>query len=312
MNKKVTSTLTLTLCAVIWGTALVAQRAGMEDIEPFYYSATRMLIGAFALVLISSLTEKAQNANRKRKGLPAISPDQQITERKIILKGGSACGVIIFFAANTQQIGLVSTGAGKTAFITTLYIVIVPLLALFLKQIPNLYNWIGVAFATVGLYFLCITESLTIARGDLIILIGALFWALHILFMGHYAPQVNVAKLVCVQFFIAGFMSLVVALIIETFAWKSFMAALPGILYVGIVSTAVAFTLQALGQKNANPTVASIILSTESFFGAVSGYLILGEALTSREILGCVLMFIAIIVAQLPTKAERPAMRKER
>lgn len=311
MNKKVSSSLALTMCAIIWGTAFVAQRAGMEDIEPFFYSAARMLIGAIALIPISLLTAKGQNSDRRRKGLPVITPEQRAKEKKIILKGGAICGFIIFFAANTQQVGLVSTSAGKTAFITTLYIVLVPLLGLFIKHIPNVFNWIGVVLATVGLYFLCITEDLTIARGDLIILIGALFWALHILFMDHYAPQVNVAKLVCIQFFVAGFMSLGVALVIETFTWDSFMAALPGIVYVGIMSTAIAFTLQALGQKNADPTVASIILSTESVFGAVSGYLILGEILTSREILGCVLMFIAIIIAQLPTKQERLAMRKE-
>ncbi|MGI6256695.1 MAG: DMT family transporter [Anaerovoracaceae bacterium] len=311
MNKKVSSTLALTLCAIIWGTAFVAQRAGMENIGPFFYSASRMLIGAIALIPISLVSTKGQDADRRRKGLPAVSPEQREKEKKVILKGGAVCGFIIFFAANTQQVGLVSTTAGKTAFITTLYIILVPLLGLFVKQLPNLFNWIGVVFATTGLYFLCITENLTIARGDLIILIGALFWALHILFMDHYAPKVNVAKLVCVQFFVAGLMSLVVAMIIESFIWESFIVALPGILYVGVMSTAVAFTFQALGQKNANPTVASIILSTESLFGAISGYLILGEMLTSREIIGCLLMFIAVIIAQLPTKKERLAMRKE-
>lgn len=310
MNKKVTSSITLLLCAIIWGTAFVAQRAGMSHIQPFYFSAARMLIGAVALIFIFLITDKMQAAGQRRKSLTPASTQDKRAEWKLIIQGGIVCGIIIFFASNMQQIGLVETSAGKTGFITTLYIVLVPLLGLFIKHKPNILNWLGVLLATIGLYYLCITEEFSILPSDLIILIGALFWALHILAMAHYAPKVNVAKLVCVQFFVSGFMSLFVALFRETFEMEPFIRALPGILYVGIMSTAIAFTLQALGQKDANPTVASIILSTEALFAAVSGYFILGEVFTSREFLGCVLMFAAVIIAQLPTPKERKSAKQ--
>ncbi|MEG0663287.1 MAG: DMT family transporter, partial [Anaerovoracaceae bacterium] len=226
-------------------------------------------------------------------------------EKRNILIGGSICGLVMFFAGVLQQIGMVSTNAGKTAFITTLYIVLVPIFGFVLKHRPSIANWVGVGLGVIGLYFLCITEALTIAPSDIIILVGALFWAIHILCTDHFAPKVNVSKLVCIQSFVSGFTSLIIAFFVEEITMDGLMMAMPSLLYVGIMSTGFAFTFQALGQKDANATVASIILSTESLFAAISGYLILGEVFTGRELIGCILMFIAVIIAQLPTKKER-------
>ncbi len=296
MNTGVKSTFYLVLCAMIWGTGFVAQRAGMESMSPFYFSAFRMLVGALALLPIAYVTQRFQNKEDSAKETTTSSK-----EKKSFLQAGLVCGIVIFFAGNFQQIGLVSVGAGKAAFITTLYIVLVPVLGLFLRHKTRVFHWVGVVLGTAGLYFLSITQEFSIAPGDAIILIGALFWAIHILCMNHYAPRFNVAKLVSMQFFIAGVPTMVVALLTEEINYSGFLTALPGILYLGIMSTAIAFTLQALGQKKANPTVASIILSTEALFGALGGYLILGEVLTTREIIGCVLMFGAVIITQLPS-----------
>ena len=200
---------------------------------------------------------------------------------------------------------MVSTSAGKTAFITTLYILLVPIIGIFLKRKLHWYIWLAVAMGTIGLYFLTVTDSFTIAFGDLVILIGAFFWAFHILCMDYYAPKVMVTKLIAIQFFISGSLSLIVSLLTEPILFEGLLAAMPTIIYTGIMSSGLAFTFQGLGQKDANPTTASIILSTEALFGAIAGYLFLSEMFTQREFLGCVLMFSAVIISQLPTKADR-------
>jgi len=302
MNKKLKSTTFLMLTAIIWGTAFVAQREGMSSIGPFMFSALRMYLGTLTLLPIIYVTTLHSRSAGK-----AFLPDEALkkAESRTLLQGGIWCGVIIFFAANFQQVGLVSTSAGKTAFITTLYILLVPLIGIFLKRKLSHNIWIGVAMGTLGLYFLCITESFAVAFGDLVVLIGAFFWAFHILCMDYYAPKVMVTKLIAIQFFISGTLSLAVSLFTEPILLQSILNAGPTIIYTGIMSSGLAFALQGLGQKDANPTTASIILSTEALFGAVAGYLFLAEVFTQREFIGCVLMFSAVIIAQLPTKAER-------
>jgi drug/metabolite transporter (DMT)-like permease len=302
MNKKIKSTIYLMLTAIIWGTAFAAQREGMSSIGPFMFSALRMYLGTLTLIPIIYITLYRSKTNKN------YIPKSQAEEKagnKILIQGGLWCGVIIFFAANFQQVGLVSTSAGKTAFITTLYILLVPLIGIFLKRELHWNIWAGVVIGTVGLYFLSITDTLTIAFGDLVILIGAFFWAFHILCMDYYAPKVMVTKLIAIQFFISGSLSLVVSLLTEPLIFSGLMGAMPTIVYTGIMSSGFAFTFQGLGQKDANPTTASIILSTEALFGAVAGYLFLSEVFTQREFLGCVLMFVAVIIAQIPTKADK-------
>lgn len=287
MSKRTQANLLLFLTAFIWGFAFVAQRAGMEDIGPFLFSGIRMVLGATALFFIAFFSDK--------KGT---------WKDPSLLKWGLLLGVVMYFAGNLQQVGLVFTTAGKTAFITALYIVIVPLLGIFLKHKVSFNVWIGVVLSTVGMYLLCITESFSIELGDLIVFIGAFFWAFQILILDHIAIKYSVVRLISIQFFVSGFMSFITAIFADSYfsdplTMESFMNVLPAILYVGILSTAVAATFQGLGQRYAKPATASIILGTESVFGAICGYFFLGEILSTREIIGCALMFIAIIIVQL-------------
>jgi drug/metabolite transporter (DMT)-like permease len=309
MNKKLKSTLFLMLTAIIWGTAFVAQREGMSSIGPFMFSALRMYLGSLTLLPIILYYDRK---NRRLTSFGTASQQNSLVKRDPLdlRKGGLLCGVIIFFAANFQQVGLVSVSAGKTAFITTLYILLVPLIGLFLKQKLNRNIWLGVLLGTIGLYFLCITEAFTIAFGDLIVLIGALFWALHILCLDHYAPRVMVSKLIAIQFLVAGTLSLIVALLTEDMILSGMLEAMPTIAYTGIMSSGLAFTFQGLGQKDANPTTASIILSTEALFGAIAGYLFLQEIFTQREFIGCILMFAAVIISQMPVRHTLLTRRK--
>lgn len=309
MNKKVKSSLILTLTALIWGTAFVAQREGMSSIGPFLFSAIRMGLGVLTIlpVLYISLRleKRGTGSDGPSPGRPAGPLPGGKSLRKITLQGGFRCGIIIFFASNFQQVGLVSVSAGKAAFITTLYILLVPLMGLFLKHKLNRNIWTGVLLGTAGLYLLCITEAFSIAPGDLIVLIGAFFWALHILCIDYYTRFVLPARLVILQFLTAGILSLAVSFFTEPWVPPAVAEALPSLLYAGILSSGLAFTFQAIGQKDAHPTTASIIMSTEALFGAVAGYIFLSETFTSREFWGCVLMFGAVIIAQLPAGGKK-------
>lgn len=303
MSQNLKSNACLMGTAILWGFAFVAQRDGMGNMGPFMFSAIRMLLGTLALIPIFLFTD-----NRKKARGEEITPIND----KFLWKGGIAAGIIIFIAGNLQQVGLVSVDAGKTAFITALYILLVPLCGIFLKKKTSLLNWIAVAIGVVGLYFLCVKTGFSIAWGDLLILIGAFFWAFHILVFDHFAPKVDVAKLVAIQFLIAGFISLVIALATETNTVADIAAAAPNWLYTGICSSAIAFTLQGLGQKHANPTVASVILSCESMFGAIFGAIFLHEVLAGRELLGCILMMVAILLAQVPSPSERKKAKENK
>ncbi len=301
MNQKFKSNACLMGTAIIWGFAFVAQRHGMGTMGPFMFSAIRMLLGTLTLVPIFLITDKRKMKNETE----VLSVEEKKKQSKTLWTGGIAAGVIIFIAANLQQVGLVSVDAGKTAFITALYILLVPLCGIFLKHRTTLYNWIAAIIGAGGLYFLCVKPGFTIAWGDLLVLIGAFFWAFHILVFDKFAPKVDITKLVAIQFLIAGGISLIIALITEDNTISGVMESAPNLLYTGILSSAVAFTLQGLGQKHANPTVASVILSTESMFGAIFGALVLHEVLASRELIGCILMMIAILLAQIPSPEER-------
>lgn len=316
MSKTVKSTIILFIAAMIWGSAFVAQRAGMDSIGPFYFSALRSLIGSASLCipfLISAFRNKniRNKDNISKDNISCQNEEDKEAKKeagKTLLTGGLVCGVVAFFAMNFQQVALVSVDAGKTGFITALYIVIVPLLGIFFKRKVSLFTWIGVALAVIGLYFLCITSEFSIMPEDLIVLVSALFWACHIMCLGHFAPKIDAMKLTATQFFVAGILSLLVAVVREPISASAIYGAWFPIAYTGIFSTAIAFSLQAFGQKHANTTVAAIIMSTESLFAAISGFIILGETFTSREGLGCVLMFSAVIIAQLPS----PSRSKEK
>lgn len=293
LNNTIKSSTYLMLTAFIWGFAFVAQRAGMEYVGPFFFSGVRMLMGTATLMLFYFISQKSN----------------PFKIEKYTLKAGIAAGLVLFFAANLQQIGLIYTSAGKSGFLTTLYIVIVPILGIFLKQKTHWNTWVSVLIATVGLYFLCVTEALTITPGDTVVLISSLFWALHILTIGHFASNVDILKMSYVQFFVVGILSIVLFPFLDSYFTdiqdlSAVADAVPTLLYSGILSTGIAFSLQALGQKFANPTTASLILSLEAVFSLIGGVLILSESFSPREIFGCVLMFAAVILAQLPVKSK--------
>ena len=223
----------------------------------------------------------------------------------MLLAGGVCCGVCLFAASNFQQFGIRYTTVGKAGFITACYIVIVPVIGIFLKKACGRLLWVSVAMAVEGLYFLCMTETLTIGKGDFLVFICALLFSLHILVIDYFSPRTDGVKMSCIQFFVCGILSGVAMLFTEEPHLTDIFAAWIPILYAGVMSCGVAYTLQIVGQKGMNPTVASLILSLESCISVLAGWLILGQKLSVRELSGCLIMFGAIILAQLPGKQEK-------
>ena len=296
INKKtLAANLILLLTAMIWGLGFVAQRAGMEYVGPLTFGATRFALGALTLLPIILYTD------RKRQNEVA-KPDRN-GWHKTLYAAGIACGSILFVAANFQQVGLVFTSAGKAAFITSLYIVLVPLFGYFFRHKAGLRVWGGVLLAAVGLFLLTVSERMSMAPGDLIVLIGAFFWALHILVIDHFLPRVDAIKLAFLQFAVASVLCAVLMLLREQPSLAALVMVAVPVFYSGILSVGAGFTLQIVGQRHTSPTVASLLLSMESVFGALAGYLLLKELLTAKELLGCILMFVAIILSQLPEKS---------
>lgn len=282
--------LMLFLTAFIWGTAFVAQSVGMDYLGPFTFNGIRSMIGGAALLPCIWIIQKM---NGKPDGTES---------KKDLITGGIACGILLFAASSLQQIGIQYTTAGKAGFITAFYIVIVPVLGILLHKKTGWKIWLAVVLAIVGLYFLCMTESFSIDKGDILVFLCALVFAVHILVIDHFAPKVNGVKMSCMQFFVCGILSIPFMFTIETPTFTAVTGAWMPLLYAGVLSCGVAYTLQILGQKNVNPAVASLILSLESCFSVLAGWVVLGEKLSVRESVGCAFMFAAIILAQLPEK----------
>lgn len=293
---KVKNSLLLLLTATIWGVAFVAQSVGMEYVEPFTFNCTRSLIGGLVLIPFIWFL------NRRKEEQREITPERKREERKVLATGGILCGLCLFAASNFQQFGIRYTTVGKAGFITACYIVIVPLLGIFLHKKCGRLIWMSVALALAGLYLLCMTESFSIGKGDFLVLICAILFSVHILVIDHFSPLTDGVKLSCIQFFVCGILSGIAMLLTEEPDPGSIFAAWLPILYAGVFSCGVAYTLQIVGQKDMNPTVASLILSLESCISVLAGWLILGQKLSGRELLGCLVMFAAIILAQLPEK----------
>lgn len=285
----------LILTAFIWGTAFVAQSMGMDYLEPFSFNGIRSLVGAAALLPCILFLDKW---NKKE----ASSEPQVKGTRKDLIVGGLSCGLLLFTASSLQQVGIMDTTAGKAGFITACYIVIVPVLGIFLHKKIGWKVWIAVALALAGLYFLCITESFSIGKGDVLIFICSIIFSVHIMVIDHFSPKVDGVKMSCIQFFVCGVLSLGPMFAFEHPTMEAVIAGTFPILYAGVLSSGVAYTLQIIGQKNVNPAIASLILSMESCFSVLAGWLVLGEQLSVRESMGCVLMFAAIILAQLPER----------
>lgn len=299
MNKT-KNTFLLFLTAFIWGVAFVAQSVGMDYVGPWTFNASRFIIGAVFLIPCIAFLDGLKKKEAAASG--TSSEESAPQNKKTLLIGGLCCGIAIAVASTLQQYGISMTTVGKAGFITALYIVIVPILGIFLKKKPRLIIWVSVVLALAGLYFLCMTDSLSFSKGDTMVLLCALVFSIHILIIDYFSPKVDGVRMSCIQFFVASIICGIPALILEHPQFSSLVAAWAPILYAGILSCGVAYTLQIVAQKNYDPTIASLILSLESVFSVLAGWVILHEALSPREILGCVLVFIAIILVQLPEK----------
>lgn len=285
------------LTATIWGIAFVAQSVGMEYIGPFTFNAVRCTIGGVVLIPVIFFSDWLE----KKDGQAAAGQETKRNEQKTLLIGGLSCGILFCLASNFQQIGIMYTSVGKAGFITACYIVIVPLLGIFFKKACSPAVWGAVVLALIGLYLLCMEKGgFSVSRGDFLVFICAVLFSLHILAIDHFSPLVNGVKLSCIQFFVCGIVSAVAMLITEKPVLSEIFAAWMPILYAGVMSCGVAYTLQILGQKGMNPTLSSLILSLESSISVLAGWLILGQKLSGRQLLGCAVMFGAILLAQLP------------
>jgi drug/metabolite transporter (DMT)-like permease len=283
----------LTLTAFIWGTAFVAQSVGTGYVSPSTFNAVRFLIGAVSLLPVISMMSIL--SGRKTGADSAEAPR---ADNSVLVKGGVYCGLILFVAALLQQTGIVYTTSGKAGFITALYIIIVPILGIFLGKKAPLYMW-GCAIAAVaGMYLLCIKESLAFNKGDAYILVCALLYAAHIMVIDRFSPLVDGVKMSFLQFFTCSILSLIFALLFESPTLSAIWMARIPLFYTGVLSSGVAYTLQIVAQKDVNPVIATLIMSLESVFAALAGWVALGETLSLREGIGCAVMFAAIIAAQ--------------
>jgi drug/metabolite transporter (DMT)-like permease len=277
--------LMLLLTAAIWGSAFVAQRVGMEHVGPLTFNGIRFALGALVLLPVVGW----------RNGRNQESEGSLFS----LIQGGIIAGVVLFAGATLQQIGLVYTTAGKAGFITGLYVIFVPILGLFWGLRLSIGGWVGAGLAASGLYLLSVTESFTLAPGDLWVLLGAIFWAVHVLVLSRLSPRLDTIKLACAQFAVCAFLSLIGAALTETLTLEGLKGATLPILYGGIFSVGTAYTLQVVAQKDAPAIHAAIILSLEAVFSAVFGWLILGEVMNNRGITGCILMLTGMLVVQI-------------
>lgn len=288
--------LILLLTALIWGCAFVAQSVSMGYIGPFTFQCTRSLLGSAVLVPVFLIID------RKKKHDGTYIPPTA-SDKKIQMVAGIVCGIIMTIAGNLQQVGIQYTTAGKAGFITAIYILIVPILGLFMKKKVSSKLWICVGIATVGLYLLSVTDGFQyINKGDFLVFLCAIAFAFHILAVDHFIEFVDGVRLSSMQFLVCGLLSGVMMLIFETPTLEGLLAAALPIAYAGIMSCGVAYTLQIIGQKYTNPTMASMIMSLESVFAVLGGMILLHEIPSFRETIGCALMFAAIILPQLPER----------
>jgi drug/metabolite transporter (DMT)-like permease len=281
--------LVMLIAAAIWGFAFVAQIEGMKNVGPFTFIAVRFALGALSLVpLMILFWEKFSDNHLVRK-----------SNSKLLLQGGIIAGILLFLGASFQQVGLQYTTAGNGGFITGLYVVMVPIAGIFWKHRTGVMTWIGAGLAAVGLYFLTSAGTVEMSLGNWLVFVCAICWTFHVITIGSYSPRVDSIKLAFIQFALCSFLAFIVALIYEKFVLQEIMNAALPIIYAGVFSSGIAFTLQIVGQKVAPPAHASIILSLESVFAVLGGWLLLSETLGYRSIIGCVLMLCGMIMSQL-------------
>jgi len=286
------SSLILLLAALIWGFAFVAQKMGMKYVGPFTFNGVRFFLGALILTpLINSRFD--------------IVKSEESENLIHLLKYGVAGGFFLFLGSSFQQIGIIYTTAGKAGFITGLYMVFVPFIGLFLKQRIGFTKWLAVFIGFAGLYLLSVKSGFNISKGDFLVLIGSIFWAFHVQLIGHIANKFDTIKFAITQILVNAILSLSAAFLFEKIEISFILRAYMPILYAGLLSVGIAYTLQIFGQKRSDPTVSALILETESVFSVLGGWLVLGEVLNTREALGCILMFFAIVISQLNIKRKQ-------
>ena len=296
MSKKMQSNILLLLTAIIWGSAFVAQKSGMDYVEPFTFNGIRTFIGGLVLIPVIFFMEKKNPPEE-------ISREEKTKKNKELLIGGICCGLALFAASSLQQFGVSYTTAGKAGFITTLYVVFVPIISVLLRKKVRPIMWLCVAMGAVGLYLLCMTDaSFRLTFGDTLVLLCAVAFAVHILTVDHFSPKMDGIKLSCIQFLTVGIVSMVCMFIFEHPDIHSILDCAVPILYAGMLSCGLGYTFQVVAQKHAEPTVASLLMSLESVFAVVFGALLLHETMSMRELSGCLIIFIAVIISQLPEK----------
>ncbi|EIJ41107.1 putative permease, DMT superfamily [Beggiatoa alba B18LD] len=291
--KPLHATLLLLLASFIWGTTFVAQRISMGHIGPFMFTAIRFALGGLFLIPFFLVL------HRKRQIMPL--PD----DKRLLVWAGLCLGSLLFSAATIQQISLIYTAAGKAGFITGLYVILVPLLGLLWRQYPDLGTWLGSILAVIGLYLLTVNADFSLAYGDFLLLISTIFWALHVLAIAWFVQRIEPILLAIMQFLVCAFCSFWVALFLETTTIQSIIGAGIPILWGGLLSVGIAYTLQIIGQRYIAPTNAALIMSTETIFAALAGWLILQETFSTQGLIGCCLMFFGIILSQLQITTTR-------
>ncbi|MBR2953982.1 MAG: DMT family transporter [Clostridia bacterium] len=299
MKTKFKSTILLFLTAIIWGFAFVAQRVGAEFVGAFTFNGVRFMLGACSLIPVILLFEREKI-------------DLKLLKNNVL--PGILAGVVLFIASTLQQYGVeITQSAGKAGFLTGLYTVLVPLIRFVMGKKTSVLTFIGAVFAVTGLFFLCMTgDEISFGVGDVVLIIGAFFWAGHILVVDKFVHTTSPLKFSLIQFVICGILSLVFAFVLEDIEFSAIKSAGIPILYGGIMSVGVAYTCQILGQKESDPTFASIVFSTESVFSAIGGALLLNEIMSGRGYLGCVLIFIGIILSQLNLDSITKLIKKQK
>ena len=289
-SKAMQANLMMLLAASIWGFAFVAQRVGMETMGPHWFNSLRFFIGVVALTPVVIWMGRVQAKS---------STQGPTSSTKTLLMGGAVAGLLLFIGATFQQVGLQYTTAGKAGFITGMYIFFVPLIGLFFRMKTGLGSWLGAAIALWGLYLLSINEDFTLSRGDTLQLICAVAFAVHVLMIGYLASRMDTVKLSLVQFFVAGLLAMILALYFEQLTWGMIKSTAVPLLFAGVMSTGIGYTLQTIAQQHAHPSHAAIILSSEGVFAVIGGFLLLNEVLPAQGLLGCGLILVGMLMSQL-------------
>lgn len=305
-SKTLRNTLLLVLTSMIWGLAFVSQSIGAEYVGPYTFLVARSWLAVIFLVPVIAVSDRLAIRRSGRSRAP-----RNKSQRKVLLTGGTLCGILLFAASAFQQVGIPYTTTAKAGFLTAMYVVIVPILLIFLGHRPEPKIWFCVGLGVAGLYFLCMKNGIGFSSGDVLMLICALGFSFQILTINHFAPMVDGIRLSQLQMLVEAVIATVFMLIFEHPTWAQMKPAVPAFLYAGIMSGGVAYTLQIVAQKDLNPAIASLAMCLESVFSAIGGWLILNQILSGRELFGCALLFLAIVLVQIPLPARKHKENKK-